>query len=85
MTRRRTQLLHNSGISKAGRGIAQWIGGGCETRAASRLIGNTDNLESIAGDGIDEIGAIYMERINGKSDLGEERKQRDLRSIEFCQ
>ena len=61
-----TQRLHQSGIPQAQRAIAQRIATLAKRIRAAGLICHTDDLETIAGDIVDEIRTLHLYILDGR-------------------
>lgn len=60
-----TKVLQDSGIAQAGSLVAQRVGGTLEGRRTTRLVVDTNNLESVASDGVDKVLSFNNDGVNG--------------------
>lgn len=75
-----TQALHQSSISHTHIAITQWIDttSWIEARTSTRLVCDTQQLESISCDRIDKISALDLDSLNSERGFGAQREKREL-------
>lgn len=60
-----TKVLQDSSIAQAGGLVAQRVGGPLEGRRTTRLVVDTNNLESVASDGVDKVLSFNNDGVDG--------------------
>lgn len=82
-----TNSLEQSSISQANLAVAERVLSslGLVACLAAGLVRSSDDLEALAGNRVDEVGALDDERGDGSRNLGAERNKRNLGLVVECQ